>query len=208
MGYRIVCTALLSITAVATFAKPAMEHEVPDGGRGTAPAEIHHAPIVHHGEKYSVKFEPRSRKTVLSRGPQKITLESVKSNFDPFLVGAERVIGLLPEALQVYRGANILVYVSAVRTSGGNGSGQCGSGSEVFLKFLDIGTARPKIKASLLVASCERSIELDDQDLPNGILGAVSTVGDRLSIRFLSYGSVEGSPVALVSRDFQQLEFQ
>ncbi|MCC2956216.1 hypothetical protein LK542_11380 [Massilia sp. IC2-477] len=164
--------------------------------------------IAHGGTAYSVRYEPRTRTIALLNGRKRIVLSSVVRNFDPTIVGAERVIGLLPEHLQLYRNANVLVYVSAIRTSGGDGGGYCGGGSETFLNFLDVSNPKPTQKASLLIASCEHSIELYDQDLPKGILGLLLNINGRLAMQFLSYGDREGSLTAVVSVDFRTLEFQ
>ena len=91
----------------------------------------------------------------------------------------------MQDALQPYKAENIVVYVSTIRTTGGNGRGQCGAGGEIYLNFLDLSPASPKVKSSILIGSCEKPIELVDQNLAESTLGDVSVVAGKLTLRFL-----------------------
>lgn len=205
MAGRMLRAALAAIAFIVCTA-PISAHAQSDGQlpEATTPARL--PKVAHRGHAYLVRYEPRTGDTVLLRGRDKMVLESASTDADPVLVGADTVIGLLPEPLQVYRDKDVLVYVSAIRTMGGGG--QCGSGSEIFLKFLDVAAAKPAVKSSVLVGSCEKAIELDDQNLSQGVLGAVAAAGERLSLRFLYHGRREGNLTALVSKDLRALEFQ
>ena len=207
MGFGPMCATLIALTSIDAFVKPeARQSSSPCQVQTTA--EVQQPTISHLGRHYRIRYQPRNRKIVLQQGSRQILIEAFSKNYDPSLVGSDTVIKFLPEALQVYRRENLLIYVSSTRTVGGNGSGQCGSGSEISLRFLDVSTSQPKIKSSLLVGSCEKSIELDDQDLSQGAIGTISRMGDRLSLRFLSYGSREGSLDAVVAEDLRSLRFQ
>ena len=134
-------------------------------------------------------------------------LKKIARGFDPALVGGENLIGFLPDALQPYKAENIAVYVSTIRTTGGNGRGECGAGGEIYLNFLDLSPASPKVKSTILIGRCEKPIELVDQNLSASALVDVSVVAGKLTLRFLFYSDLEGGPVASVSSDFKKLIF-
>jgi hypothetical protein len=124
------------------------------------------------------------------------------------LAGPDAFIGFLPEDLQIYKKDNLLLYISAMRTKGGDGSGQCGSGSEIFFNFLKIGGIVPKIASQILIGSCEESIELADQNMSAGILGDISVVKNSIALHFMNYRNLDGSPTERVSSDFKRLSFE
>lgn len=134
-------------------------------------------------------------------------LEKIPKELSPSFIGAEGYIGFLPENLQIYRHEKKLLYTSVRRSRGGGGGGQCGSGAEIHLHVLDV-SKEARIISSLLVGSCRRSIELQNQDLSRNVLGDISVVSGRLSLAFLNYEKLTGSPVALLSKDMKALEFK
>ena len=153
--------------------------------------------IVHHaaGRKTSLKW--RAGSTVLHRIPR---------GFEPSLVGADKSIGFLPDHLQPHKDQKIVFYVSAIRSTGGNGSGQCGAGAEIFLHVLDLAPAKPKPLASHLIGSCS-GIEIDESDAYAGELGDMSLVDGKLAMDFISYPGQATAAMATLSADFQKLEF-
>ena len=145
------------------------------------------------------------------RGATRIEIKSVggkmvsviPAGYDPAVVGSNRLIGFLPEKLQVFKKKQVLVYVSSIRSRGGDGMGQCGSGSEIFLNFLDISKQVPKLKSSILIGSCNESIELVDQDVSKGEVGEITVVDNNLTLHFLNYKEIEGEPEAVVTPDYK-----
>ncbi|WP_156648919.1 hypothetical protein [Massilia sp. Leaf139] len=134
-------------------------------------------------------------------------MQRIPRKYDPSLVGADGFIGFLPNAMQAYKDKGVLAFVSFIRTKGGNGSGQCSAGAEIFLNFLDVRAAAPKILSSILIDSCNRPIELMDRNSSTKTLGKLSVVNKRITLHFLSYCEGEGYPIATVSADLKQLEF-
>nr|WP_314543663.1 hypothetical protein [uncultured Massilia sp.] len=135
-------------------------------------------------------------------------LEKIPKRFDPELVGADEVIGLLPFSLQPYRNKSILVYISAIRISGGDGRGQCGAGLEIYMNFIDVSKAKPKQISRILIGSCNESIELEEINLSDKNLGEISVVNGKLSLRFLLYKEAEGKLVGVPSADYRRLIFE
>lgn len=115
--------------------------------------------------------------------------------------------GFLPEKLQIYKKNDVLVYVSSIRSSSGNGMGECGAGSEIYLDLIDISRKMPRLKSSILIGSCRESIELEEQEISKGKVGAITIVGNNLTSHFLNYKNMNGDPVAAISSDYK-LRFQ
>ena len=159
------------------------------------------------GRVYELKYVHGRGQIILRSARRESVLKKIPRGFDPSLVGGESLIGFLPDALQPYRTKNIVAYVSTIRSTGGNGRGQCGAGVEIYLNFLDLSLAFPKVKSSILIGSCEKPIELMEQDLSESALGDVSVVAGRLTLRFLSYPDLEGYPVCFCIARFQEADF-
>lgn len=132
-------------------------------------------------------------------------LHRFAKGFDPSLVGAETLIGFLPNQLQPYKANKIILYISAIRTNGGGG-GQCGSGAEIFLNVLDLKPKGPTIIEHHLIGSCS-GIELENVNQYNHELGNISAESGRVVLKFASYRGYQGNPAATLSRDFKRLEF-
>lgn len=144
----------------------------------------------------------------LSRDGQESVLQAIPSGYDPALVGADSLIGFLPEALQVYRKKRLILFLSPIRTSGGGGSGQCGAGTEIYLSFLDVGRANPEVRSRILIGSCRDSIELEDQDIPEGRPGEITVEDGRLVLHFSNYKNLEGRTKAEIAPDLKGLLFR
>ncbi|MCL2341130.1 MAG: hypothetical protein FWC49_05440, partial [Proteobacteria bacterium] len=111
----------------------------------------------------------------------------------------------LPVSLQPSLDQGEVLYLSARRSTGGDGMGQCGAGVEKHLNVLRINEKRPQVVARLLITSCWRGIELaglDGQD-PDP-LSAFSIVNGRLRIQFINYEG-QGSVTAELSDDRRHL---
>ncbi|XYJ11492.1 hypothetical protein ACSUZJ_05760 [Telluria sp. B2] len=166
-------------------------------------------PEIHYqGRVYRIRYVERRTRIELDVKGKKTILHQIPKRFDPSLVGAEGFIGFLPEELQPYKGSGNLLYVSSIRTSGGNGGGQCGSGAEIFLNVLNVNAKIPRTQASVLIGSCEKSIELLDQDMSNDVLGAVAVGEGHLVLQFMSYEERSGYPIATLSNDLKNLRFR
>lgn len=157
--------------------------------------------------KYQLKYDYKSRKIVLVFDRRKMSLQQFSKGRDPALVGADKLIGFLPNKLQIYKKSNILLYISAFRTNSGAGGGQCGAGSEIYLNFLSLEKPVPRVSSSVLIGSCDYSIELDNQTIPDGEFGEISVEGEKLLLHFLNYRGMEGSPVATITPDGKKLVF-
>ena len=155
---------------------------------------------------YEVYYIRKVSRIEVRSGRGKIVFR-IPSGYDPALVGSDSLIGFLPEKLQVFKKDKVLIYVSSIRSRGGDGRGQCGSGSEIYLNFLDISKQAPKLKSSILIGSCKESIELDDQDVSKGKIGDITVVDNNLTLHFLNYKEIEGEPKAVVTPDYK-LQFR
>lgn len=160
------------------------------------------------GKIYRMFYERNSAQVILEVARHKVILQRVPKGYNPALVGAEGLIGFLPGSIQPYIQRNILVSVSAVRSSGGGGGGQCGAGAEVYLNFIDISERVPKLKSKVLVDSCKESIELSDKEVASRVLGAISVVQDNIYLHFMNYKDFDDSPTAAVAPDFTGLIFK
>lgn len=163
--------------------------------------------LCYHGKIYKIDYVKSSGKVILFSGQAKSTLHRIPKGFDPTLVGADVFIGFLPEQLQAYQKSGILLYVTSIRTSNSEGGGQCGSGAELSLQFLDVSARRLKIRQGILIGSCEKTIEILNQNISKGILGALSVVEGRLTFQFMNYENKPGFPIATVAEDFRGLRF-
>jgi hypothetical protein len=156
---------------------------------------------------YQLNYDQKLRIVVLSFGHKRMSLERYSKGRDPALVGADKIIGFLPEKLQVYKRKNLLLYVSAIRTNSGAGSGQCGAGSEIYLNFLSVEKSVPRVSSKILIGSCDYSIELDNQSIPDGEVGEISAKKEKLVMHFLNYKDMNGSPRATVAPGHRKLAF-
>ncbi len=159
------------------------------------------------GQAFTLNYAYRARRLSVSSASKRTILEAVPKGFDPEMVGAELLNRFLPSELQPYLSQRVLLYVSARRSTGGNGGGLCGAGAEVYLNTLDVGHQRAKLVSRILVASCLESIELTSDDkVP--VFGAMSEVDGRLKVDFLAYKDKPGPASAFLSENFRQLEFR
>lgn len=159
------------------------------------------------GARYKMKY--LSGKISLSSLGHTWILEKIPKRFDPELVGTDTLIGFLPPSLQIYEKRNIVLYISSIRTSGGNGGGQCGSGSEIFLNVLDLSRTRPQMIARHLIESCEKSISIrnSSQAGKSQSLGDITTSNGKLVITYGFHRDYDDAPIATLSDDFKQLQF-
>jgi hypothetical protein len=156
---------------------------------------------------YQLKYDRKSRKVMLFFDRKGVSLQQFSKGRDPALVGADKVIGFLPDKLQVYKESNALLYISSIRTNSGDGAGQCGAGSEIYLNFLSIERKVPKVSSRILIGSCDYSIELDNQSIPDGEIGEISVERGKLLLHFLNYKDLRGSPIATITLNRKELTF-
>lgn len=150
------------------------------------------------------------RTVTLSAGSTNRTIvERIAKGKNPELIGAENHIRFLPLRLQPYLHENKVLFLSSERTRANNGSGQCGSGEELYLQVADISRIPLEIVSKLLVASCSESIELTGNDsLQNELLSAFSVSDGRLRIEFLAYMARTEGFTAELSSDFRAFQFR
>ncbi len=161
-----------------------------------------------HGRSFKLVLNTKARRVFLIHKSLETTLHRIRPGFDPEVVGAGKFNAFLPEDLQPYLDKNILLYTTAVRTNGGNGGGQYGSGVEIFIHALDTRPVIPKTVSKILIGSCERTIELADFKMSLTELGDVSVVNNRLSLQFVNYGKRAGNLKALISIDYSRIDFE
>lgn len=153
---------------------------------------------------FSLTYDSHHRETILTT-PSNLTysLETIPEEYDPSVVDADSDFILLPFNLQPYATNGKLLYISARRSTAGDGSGQCGAGVEKFLNVIDIATT-PSIISKTLISSCLESIELVDSDRAEPSLTAFSVQNKKIHISFLFYKEPE-SKSAVLSDDFTKL---
>lgn len=180
--------------------------ELPSTSRINVKSHIDKTSMQHvvyaNGRPYRIAYNRRASRVEITSVGRKM-VSAVPAAYDPALVGSDTLIGFLPEKLQVFKKNKVLLYVSSIRSSGGNGMGQCGSGSEIYLNFLDISTQVPGLKSTILIGSCKESIELEDQDVSKGEVGDITVVDNNLTLHFLNYKEIGGEPEAVVTPDYK-----
>lgn len=164
--------------------------------------------ICNKDRMYQIFYNGKRGNIVVTTGRGTTVLHNIPAERDPGLVGTDSIIGFLPDRLQPYKNQDILVYFSSIRTNSGGGGGQCGSGAETYLNFLDIGQSPPKVRSSLLVGSCNEPIEIVDQEMGQGKFGDISVVDQTLSLNFLFYRRLKGNTNGKVSSDFKRFLFK
>lgn len=162
--------------------------------------------LCHRGHVYSIVYKANS--VTLHSGKRRTRLHKIPKGFEPEKIGAEGLIAFLPVEKQPYKNRDILLYTTAIRTNGGGGGGQCGSGAEIYLHVLNVRKKTPHVLSSTLIGSCSQSIELDEHDAGAKKFGALTVKDGRLGLKFLNYKSLEGSPTAFLAPDFKGLDFE
>lgn len=195
------------VIALPALAQPAGPCMVQAKSANSATSVITTAPAVCvAGQKYAITIDDQGRKIHLRSERRTHLLHRIPKGFEPSLVGADKFVGFLPDHLQLYREKKVVLYVSAIRSNGGSGGGQCGAGAEIYLHVLDLKPAHPKHMARHLIGSCS-GIELDNFDQSTSALGDITIADGRLVFKFLFYRGYHGSPAATLSSDFARLEF-
>ncbi len=156
--------------------------------------------------EYTITLNNQGNRISLTSNGRTEVIQRIPKGFEPTLVAGDKLLGFLPDHLQHYKAKKIVLYVSTIRTTGGGGGGQCGAGTEIYLKVLDLKPARPSIIAKHLIGSCS-GIELENFDQSNLELGSISIVDGQIVMKFGYYRGYQGEPTATVSRDFKHLKF-
>jgi len=159
------------------------------------------------GKTLTLDYQAEARRLIIDINGHPHTVERIDRNFGPELIGMEKYIRFLPLELQPYLSRNVVLFNSVVRSSGGEGMGQCGSGAEVFVNALSISEAKVRVLGKVQVESCSRSIFPAAMEGEEADFSAYSVQDGRLAIKFGNYPEIEGSPTALLSRDYRQFEF-
>lgn len=135
---------------------------------------------------WRLSFLARRGEVRLSWRGKPIVLEKFDPRFNPELVGSEQRIRFLPPRLQPYGDQGLVLFLSSRRSSGGQGGGQCGAGSEDHLNVLDVKRDRPQVVARFQIGSCLDGVELSDTQR-YGDLRSFRVEGGQLYIDFLIY---------------------
>jgi hypothetical protein len=159
------------------------------------------------GKTLTLNYRERARSVSITIGGHSHRIERIDRNYGPELIGMEKHIRFLPLELQPYLSRNVVLFNTVVRSSGGEGMGQCGSGAEEYLNAVSIDGARIKVLGKVHVGSCYESIYLDNEEGKETDFSAYSVRDGRLAIKFLSYPEMKNSPTGILSKDFRQLEF-
>ena len=203
--------ALITIWAVYTGSSLAattnVEQAYCQGAQAASTGKLTEHLCTEDGALLTLRYNNKSGKIILESPRGRSILERIPRDYDPALTGADRYIGFLPVELQPYRRNRKLLYLSAIRSTGGNGGGECGAGSEIFLNVLDLANAHPQVMSRTLIGSCSKNIELSELSDPPGNLAGFSVADGRLHLDFLFYKEIEESLSALLSNDLKALEF-
>ena len=159
------------------------------------------------GEKLTLEYQRKGRKVTLHVQGHPIVIEQFDKGYGPELIDMQGYVRFLPLAIQPYLANKIVLFNSVVRSTGGNGSGQCGSGYELFLNALKLSQSKPRVVGKVKIGSCTESIFPEGIDEGPADYSAYSVRDGKLIIKFFNYKSMDGSPTAALSKDFKQLEF-
>ncbi|UIJ46284.1 hypothetical protein LZK98_04885 [Sphingomonas cannabina] len=180
----------------------------------TTPRELRNGNMVseirvrNHGD-FTLVYDRRDRTIELRHEDHATSILRIPTGYDPALVGAEGDIRFLPARLQPYIAQGKLLLTLTLRTTGGDGNGQCGAGVEEYLKVVDVSSTRPQVIASHLIGSCAEAIELDHDGGREDMLLPFRVTRSELQIRLLSYRNRDGGPfVAHLSPDFRRLQLE
>lgn len=203
--------AALLASQACTTASPAKDEVCVEGTDKSTPTLQKNGDIIsdlcNRGHNYRLTYSASKRTITLGGATAApFELDRIPEDLDPSVVGAESDIRFLPPRLQPYVGDSTLLYLSAERSRGGGGMGQCGAGVERFLNVLNLQGQKPRRTGRILISSCWESIELGGSELPGAdLLSAFSTANGRLQIGFLSHGDQHGQ--ALLNDDLSQFVF-
>lgn len=159
------------------------------------------------GKTLTLDYREKARTVSIAIGGRSHRIERIDKNYGPELIGMEKHIRFLPLDLQPYLSRNVVLFNTVVRSSGGEGMGQCGSGAEEYLNAASIDGAKVKVLGKVHVGSCYESIYPDNEDGNETDFSAYSVHDGRLAIKFLNYPEMKNSPTGILSKDFRRLEF-
>jgi hypothetical protein len=201
LGFILIFSPAIATSAEDICTKSVKSHQMARNKDGVA------SRFCFDKNEVSLKYFFKERNVSFSIKNKNFLLDKIPAGFNPEMVGAEKYFIILPENLQPYISRNILLYMSAIRTTSGKGGGQCGSGAEIYLNTLDLSSKRPVTLSKILIASCSKNIELMDSESPTNGLGYFSVDDGNLLINFLSYENLDGNPRARLSTNFKEIEF-
>jgi hypothetical protein len=144
----------------------------------------------------------------VANGNSETVVGRIEKGRNPELIGAEEYIRFLPGRLQPYLSQNKVLFLSAERSSAGDGGGYCGSGGEIYLNVLNLETTSVAVISRILISSCKENIELAGTELATpDYLSALSISNQQLRIRFLFFKNEGGKNSSVLSSDFKELVF-
>lgn len=135
-----------------------------------------------HYEKITVEKDGEKIKKIIFQIPR---------GRDPSMVGAEKYNKfILPKPIKNKNGFFIPA-LFALRTNSGSTNGQCGTGTEIWLKVIKVKNSSVSINNSELVQSCENDIYLQDNG-SGKIEDAFQEVEGEIIVKWLSHPQNNG----------------
>jgi hypothetical protein len=175
--------------------------------KSTIPSSPSAAALCLPEKKLALEYQRESGNVTVRVNGHPSKAERIGKKYSPDQIDMQGYIRFLPLDLQPYLSSDVVLFNSVTRSTSGNGSGQCGSGYELYLNAIRLGKTSGKIIGRTKIGSCVDSIFPTGMDEGPTDYSAFSIKDGRLSIKFFNYKSMDASPIALLSHDFRRLEF-
>jgi hypothetical protein len=153
-----------------------------------------------HAAPPKLKYDQAKRTISITAGSGTTVFEHIDKGEGPELIGMSDYIRILPPDLQPYRDRGILLLNTVMRSTSGDGRGQCGGGYEMYLHAIDLGRRPPRALGKVLVGSCRKDLYPEGMENGAADFSAYAIEDGRLRIHFL------GSSATL-SPTYRELEF-
>lgn len=138
--------------------------------------------------KIKINYSKKSRTIWLEDRKKSFHLivKKLKHNTNPEIVGADNLIRFTSRESYFHNGIRYFGITFAERSQQGDGSGQCGAGTEeYFIAYKQIDNS-PKEIFRKLISSCKEGIELDYGDGNNNDFSVTSSKGE-VTFRWLTF---------------------
>lgn len=143
--------------------------------------------------KIKINYSKKSRTIWLedSKKSFRLIVKKLEHNTNPEIVGADSLIRFTSRESYFHDGIRYFAITFAERSQQGDGSGQCGAGTEeYFIAYKQIEKSPPKEIFRKLISSCKEGIELDYGDGNNNDFSVTSSKGD-VTFRWLTFPGTE-----------------
>jgi hypothetical protein len=123
---------------------------------------------------------------------KKFPILKLDENADPSLVGEEESIAFVTPSIVNIQNRKFIGLTVAERSMRGNGSGQCGAGSEIYFVALEVSKLKIKEKTRFPIYSCIHNMYLANDG--SGINRPISlSLDNKIIFNWLTYGGYENS---------------